>query len=53
MTTSEKMYLVCRGCGEACDTITFAHLHGNSDPSGCAGWCGEDGFDLLPESEAM
>ena len=49
----EKMFLVCKNCGEAFDTIETAHQHGTfiagPDPS----WCGEDGFDLLPESEAM
>jgi len=51
LVPEEKRVLVCRGCGEACDSIISAHEHGQSDPSGCAGWCGEDGFDLVPESE--
>jgi hypothetical protein len=50
---TEKMYLVCHCCGEACDSIEAAHEHGNSDPSGTVGWCGEDGFNILPESEAF
>lgn len=49
----EKQFLVCRGCGEAFDEITTAHQHGTfiagPDPS----WCGEAGFDIVPESEAM
>ena len=48
----EKQYLVCKGCGEAFDTIDSAHKHGTSDPNSKS-WCGEDGFDLLPESEAL
>jgi hypothetical protein len=48
----EKMYLVCRGCGEACDDIGTARDHGVSNPQSKT-WCGEDGFDILPESEAM
>jgi hypothetical protein len=52
LVPEEKRVLVCRGCGEACDGIISAHEHGQSDPSGCAGWCGEEGFDLVPESEA-
>ena len=50
---TEKMYLVCRGCGEAFDDITVITEHGNSDPSGSAGWCGDEGFDIMPESDAM
>lgn len=49
----EKPYLVCRGCGEAFDDLTAAHQHGTfiagPDPS----WCGEAGFDIVPESEAV
>jgi hypothetical protein len=48
----EKRFLVCRGCGEACDGIISATEHGVSDVSGCGGWCGEEGFDIVPESEA-
>lgn len=49
---TEKMYLVCKNCGEAFDTIETAHEHGTVNPQSQV-WCGEDGFDLLPESEAM
>jgi hypothetical protein len=53
MTEQETMFLVCRGCGEAFDSITPAHEHGvfiaGPDPS----WCGEAGFDIVPESEAF
>ncbi len=49
---TEKMYLVCNGCGEAFDDIQAAHQHGASDPQSKT-WCGDDGFVILPESEAM
>lgn len=53
MPEQEKMYLVCKGCGEAFDSIPGAHEHGvfiaGPDPT----WCGENGFDLVPESEAL
>lgn len=44
----EKVYIVCRQCGEAFDDMTVAYqVH---QP----GQCGSDqGWDLLPESEAM
>lgn len=44
----EKVYIVCRQCGEAFDDMTIAYqVH---QP----GQCGSDqGWDLLPESEAM
>ena len=43
----EKLYLVCRQCGEAFDEIGTAASH---EP----GTCGSDqGFDILPESEAL
>jgi len=48
----EKQYLVCNGCGEAFDDITAAHEHGVSDPQSKT-WCGDNGFVILPESEAM
>lgn len=50
---TEKQYLVCFNCGEAFDSITTAHEHGTADPSGSAGWCGDDGFSIVPESEAF
>jgi hypothetical protein len=53
LVPDEKQYLVCNGCGEAFDSITAAHEHGvfiaGPDPT----WCGENGFAILPESEAM
>jgi len=52
LVPAEKQFMVCRGCGEACDSVISAYEHGQSDPSGCGGWCGEEGFDLVPESEA-
>lgn len=54
--TREFLYLTCRGCGETFREdvhLLIVQEHGNSDPSGSAGWCGEDGFDLVPESEAL
>lgn len=36
------MYVVCRGCGEAFDDLAIAYAHS-----------GSDGWDVLPESEAM
>lgn len=50
----EKLYLVCRGCGEACDSIETANEHfvwlGNGPDTGV---CADEGYDILPESEAM
>lgn len=44
----EKMYLVCRQCGEAFDSIVVvAEVH-NPCPEGS-----DQGWDILPESEAM
>lgn len=40
------MYVVCRGCGEAFDDLAIAYAHGDDG-------CGSDGWDVLPESEAM
>lgn len=41
-----QWYIVCNQCGEAFDGIIAANGH--------AGSCGSDqGFDILPESEAM
>lgn len=50
---TETQFLVCRNCGEAFDSITFAHEHGTADLSGSAGWCGDEGFNIVPESEAF
>jgi hypothetical protein len=49
----EKQFLVCIRCGEAFDNITSAHEHGTADLSGSAGWCGDEGFNIVPESEAF
>jgi hypothetical protein len=48
----EKLYLVCNSCGEAFDEIQTAHEHGASDPQSKT-WCGDDGFVIAPESEAL
>ena len=40
---NEKWFIVCRCCGEAFDAIETAKEHEACD----------DGFDVLPESEAM
>jgi len=50
---TEKLYLVCIGCGEAFDNITAAHEHGVFIPGPDPSWCGEDGFNIMPESEAL
>jgi hypothetical protein len=50
--SGEKMYLVCKNCGEAFDDMQFALEHGTSDPQSGV-WCGESGFDMMPESEAL
>jgi len=47
------MCLVCINCGEAFDSITAAHEHGVFIPGPDPSWCGENGFAILPESEAM
>lgn len=52
-TTGERMYLVCKGCGEAFDNMQSAHEHGTFIPGPDPSWCGEDGFDMVPESEAL
>ena len=44
---TEQMYLVCRQCGEAFDSIDTATSH---LPIGCGS---DQGWDILPESEAM
>jgi hypothetical protein len=49
----EKMYLSCRGCGEVFDSIIPARDHGSFIPGPDPSWCGEDGFDIIPESEAF
>ena len=53
LVPDEKQYLVCNGCGEAFDSITAAHEHGVFIPGPDPSWCGENGFAILPESEAM
>lgn len=50
---NEKPYLVCRGCGEAFDSLIPAHEHGAYIPGPDPSWCGEAGFDIVPESEAL
>jgi hypothetical protein len=49
----EKPYLVCRGCGEAFDEVQPARDHGTFIPGPDPSWCGEAGFDIVPESEAL
>jgi len=53
LVPDEKQYLVCIRCGEAFEDMMSALEHGPSDPSGSAGWCGDEGFNILPESEAL
>ncbi len=53
MPNEEKLYLVCNGCGEAFDEIQTAQEHGQFVPGMDPSWCGEDGFAILPESEAF
>lgn len=48
----EKLYLVCNGCGEACDSIETAREHGVRNPQSLV-WCGDDGFVIQSESEAL
>lgn len=48
----ETLYLVCNGCGEAFDSVRFAYEHGTRLPASGV-WCGDDGFNIQPESEAM
>jgi hypothetical protein len=52
-TAPEKMFLVCIGCGEAFDSMTAAHEHGVFIPGPDPSWCGEEGFNIMPESEAL
>jgi hypothetical protein len=53
LVPDETPFLVCINCGEAFDNITSAYEHGYSDVSGSAGWCGDEGFNIVPESEAF
>lgn len=46
---NEKLYLVCKGCGEAFDAIEPAKEH----EAGSFGCEAADGYDILPESEAF
>lgn len=48
---SEKLYLMCNRCGEVFDKIKTASEHGQSVTG--TDWCGEDGFVIVPESEAF
>jgi hypothetical protein len=49
----EKPYLVCKGCGESFDDLIAARDHGTFIAGADPTWCGEEGFDLVPESEAL
>jgi len=50
----EKQFLVCRGCGQAYDSLTAAHEHGASNfPGPNPLWCGENGFDIVSEEDAL
>ena len=49
----DKPYLVCRGCGEAFDSLGFAQAHGTFIPGPDPSWCGEAGFDIVPEEDAL
>jgi len=53
MDDQETPFLVCRGCGEAFDNLNFARDHGTFIPGPDPSWCGEAGFDIVPESEAF
>jgi hypothetical protein len=53
LVPDEKQYLVCNGCGEAFDNITAAYEHGVYIPGPDNSWCGEEGFVIAPESEAL
>lgn len=46
----ETLYVVCLGCGEAFDDLVIAKQHeaDSKDPS-----CTSEGYEILPESEAM
>lgn len=54
----DALYLVCRGCGEVFrqgpeqDFLLMIQEHGVSDPQSKS-WCGDKGFDIVPESEAL
>lgn len=49
----ESLFLVCESCGEAFESIAAAHEHGVFIPGPDPSWCGENGFLILPESEAL
>ena len=53
LVPDEKQYLVCNGCGEAFDNITAAYEHGVYIPGPDNSWCGDEGFVIAPESEAL
>jgi hypothetical protein len=44
--------LVCNSCGEAFDDLRAAHEHGTSSPRDMT-WCGDEGFSMVPRSEAF
>lgn len=53
VTSGEKLFLVCNNCGEAFDDMAAAQSHGTFIPGINPYWCGEEGFAILSESEAM
>lgn len=53
LAPEEKQCLVCINCGEAFDNLSAAHEHGVFIPGADPRWCGEEGFSIVPESEAF
>jgi hypothetical protein len=50
---NEKMYLVCRVCGEAFDDIATASGHPESNPDNLTDCPADEGWDIQPESVAL
>lgn len=49
----EQYYLVCRGCGNVSDSMESALTHYTVGASSDSGTCADEGYDMLPESEAF
>lgn len=54
LVPADRPCLVCVNCGEAFTDITAAQEHGASNfPGPNPRWCGDEGFNIIPESEAF
>ncbi len=53
LVVPDRPCLVCVNCGEAFTDITAAQEHGEFIPGPNPRWCGDEGFNIVPESEAF